>query len=232
MSINSQTQKLLVEGLLYFYELFITDDIVIRFHCNGPTEQVESDRISLVGPMTFQGHEYEFVGADHEGIQLSSASRVNEINLLVANTIGGVQGYVTVLCQRYKDMVGARLHIYATTLENMNNSINGFSKQVWFIAGKSKETAEAVEFTLSSPIDFGKMKLPTRIVFHRCTWAMRGEYRGEECGYTGTKYFNEKGEPVTTRDQDVCGGCLSDCRLRFGRHGTLPFGGQPTAGLF
>ena len=232
MSIHSQTQKLLLADVLYFFELEINGAEPLRFHCNGVAETVVDGRVQQTAQMEFLGNTYDFVGIDHDGIQLNSAGKVSDITLIVANSIGGVQGYVTVLCQRYRDLVGAKLNIYMTTVGNMANTVNGYEKQIWYISRKTKETAEAVEFELHSPIDFGGMKLPTRIVFHRCTWAMRGDYRGEECGYTGTKFFSAKGEPVSTIDQDVCGGCLSDCRLRFGRYGTLPFGGQPTAGQF
>lgn len=231
MSLNSQLQKLLVEGVLYFFELEINDNVEpIRFHCNGTTDTIVDGKVLNNPEMTFQGNVYTFVGVDQEGIQLSSGSRTNDIKLTISNIVNGIRGYVTVLCERHRDLVDAKVTIYMTTLEQMNNTVNGYTRQVWYIEQKTNETAELVEFSLNSPVDFGGQTLPTRIVFARCTWAMRGEYRGEECGYTGTKYFNEKGIPVANITEDVCGGCVSDCRLRFGRYSTLPFGGQPTAG--
>lgn len=231
MSLNAQMQKLAVEGILYFFVLSINSTVEpIRFHCNGTAESVIDGKVVTTGDMTFLGEHYDFVGIDQSGIQLSSGGKVNEVNLTVSNIVNGIQGYMTVLCQRHKDLIGAKLTIYMTTLEQMSNTVNGHTKQIWYINQKTKENAEAVEFSLTSPVDFGGISLPTRIVFSRCTWAMRGEYRGEECGYTGTKFFSTKGAPVSTIDQDQCGGCVSDCRLRFGRYASLPFGGQPTAG--
>ena len=232
MSLNNELQKLTIPGYLYFFDLDLSGYGVaepLRFHCNGAEEQIVNGRIQLNGSMTFLGNSYDFVGIDQDGIQLSSGAKVNTPTLLIANNVGGVADYVSILCRRFKDMVGAKLTIYITTAANLNNAIDGHIKQVWYIEQRTNETAEAVEFELSSPIDFRGIKLPTRVIMNRCTWAMRGDYRGEECGYTGTKFFNEKGEPVSTIDQDRCGGCLSDCRLRFGRYATLPYGGQPAA---
>ena len=231
MTLNSELQKLNIDGVLYFFLLEINSNVEpIRFHCNGVEETLVDGKMEQNGQMTFLGDTYDFVGIDQDGVRLSSGAKISEISLTVSNIVGGVRGYITVLCERHKDLIGAKLTIYMTTLAQMNNAVNGYTKQLWYIDQKKNETAESVEFNLSSPVDFGGLTLPTRIVFARCTWAMRGEYRGEECGYTGTKFFSSKGAPVSTIDQDVCGGCVSDCRLRFGRYGTLPFGGQPTAG--
>ena len=72
------------------------------------------------------------------------------------------------------------------------------------------------------------MQLPRRyIVQNVCTW----RYRGGECGYTGTSYFDANDAPVGSSALDVCGKRLSSCQARFGTNNPLPYGGFPAAGL-
>ena len=82
-----------------------------------------------------------------------------------------------------------------------------------------------VEFELKSPLDFRKQKIPTRLVSMSCPFAMRGEYRGESCAYTGSNYFNKDGDPVGSIALDVCGGLPSDCIKRFGEGNVINHGG-------
>ncbi|PNQ53697.1 phage minor tail protein L, partial [Vibrio agarivorans] len=56
-------------------------------------------------------------------------------------------------------------------------------------------------------------------------------YRGASCGYTGPPVAKEDGTPTNDPSLDQCGGRLSDCKLRFGDHGELPFGGFPGSSL-
>lgn len=51
-------------------------------------------------------------------------------------------------------------------------------------------------------------------------------YRGNDCGYKGTEYFDASGNAVTTASEDNCGLRIKDCELRF-KNGSLPFGGLP-----
>jgi lambda family phage minor tail protein L len=72
------------------------------------------------------------------------------------------------------------------------------------------------------------VKIPRRqIVQNVCSW----KYRGPECGYAGSNYFNINDEVVATLALDACGKRLGSCQLRFGEYGELPFGGFPAAGL-
>ena len=41
------------------------------------------------------------------------------------------------------------------------------------------------------------------------------KYRGEACGYTGTRYFDIDDNSVTTEAEDVCGHRYSSCYERF-----------------
>lgn len=104
---------------------------------------------------------------------------------------------------------------------------------------KTSEDDEVVTWSLSSPADLQNLVIPTRQITSMCEWALRGQYRsGDGCTYNGTAYFDAKGNSVADPALDVCGGCLSDCRKRFGaglaepNTAILDFGGFPATVLF
>ena len=47
----------------------------------------------------------------------------------------------------------------------------------------------------------------------------------------GVARFTKDGQPTDDPALDKCGGRLSDCKLRFGEYGELPFGGYPASSL-
>ncbi|NWD78686.1 phage minor tail protein L, partial [Pseudomonas gingeri] len=74
--------------------------------------------------------------------------------------------------------------------------------------------------------------IPTRQLHSLCTWCIRGKYRsGDGCDYAGTRYFNDKNNPVDDPSLDKCSGTLRGCKLRFGENELLPFGGFPGTSL-
>ena len=65
------------------------------------------------------------------------------------------------------------------------------SIEVWYIDSKSAENDTTVQFKLSSPVDVTGQRLPARQMLSRCAWCLQGQYRGSDCGYTGTNYFDK-----------------------------------------
>jgi len=113
-----------------------------------------------------------------------------------------------------------------------------FSLQTFWLDTKTAEHDETVAWSMSSPADLQGLVIPTRQITSLCEWAMRGQYRsGDGCTYNGTAYFDAKGNPVSDPALDACGGCLSDCRKRFGaglaepNTAILDFGGYPSTVL-
>lgn len=103
-----------------------------------------------------------------------------------------------------------------------------FAPELWFIERKSAESFEAVEFELSSALDFNGVKLPRRqIIANQCPFA----YRGPLCNYTGPPVADELDQPTDNPSLDKCGRRLASCKLRQWPDDTLNFGGFPAAGL-
>lgn len=193
------------------------------------------------GSIWWQGQEYEQISIDIDGLERRGDTKASAPTLSVANQVKGVQGVISALCVKLKDMVGAKVTIIETykqfldpinfplkqNPEASNKSIN----QVWYIQQKKTETAFQVDFELVSPVDFMNSKLPRGQMTRTCRWARLKGYRGDICGYTGTAMFTKDGEPTDDPSLDQCGGKLTDCKLRHGENNELPFGGFPAVGL-
>ena len=84
------------------------------------------------------------------------------------------------------------------------------------------------QYALASAMDVQGVQLPRRqIIANYCPW----RYRGAECGYTGPPVADEFDIITTDAARDKCGKRLQSCKLRFGEHGQLSFGGFPAAAL-
>ena len=186
----------------------------------------------------WQGQEYGPWPFSVEGLEISADSQGNAPKLSVAN----INGLISALCLQFEDMAQAKVRIHDTLVHYLdarnfpqgNSSADPLQEklQVFYIDRKATESDEAVEFELSSPADLRGLRIPTRQIHSLCTWCSRGGYRtGKGCDYAGSRYFDDKGNPVDDPSQDRCGGLLSDCQKRFGEHEPLPFGGFPGAAL-
>ena len=156
----------------------------------------------------------------------------------MANNINSIQGAISAYCLQFDDFAGAKLKVITTLAKYLDaeNFSSGNSKaaneakeQIWYIEQKTSENSQAVAFELSNPIDFDGKKIPLRQITGMCHWACTGGYRGEECGYTGAAMFTDKDEPTDNPALDKCGGRIRSCKLHFGEHNQLRFGGAPGA---
>lgn len=225
--LNKRLQMLDVGAVLEFFKIEIPNvSTPLLFHCNGVIETVNAQQQIVQGStMSWLGEDYTFVGIRREGMRLSGDGSVNTPTMDVSNNINGVQGAISALCRLYNNLQGAKLTIYFTSLEAYELGLAQYKTQYWTVSQKTLATDASVTFALDIPTNHNKKQLPTRIIDDICAWAKRGEYRGADCGYTGTKYFDEKGNPVDSIALDSCGGLCEDCSLRFGAGEPLPFGG-------
>ena len=229
-AITSEIQKLAPSAVI---ELFVLDLSLfgqgpVRFHA-GPN--------ALMQRVVWQGHAYEAFPIQVEGFEFNGGGQVPRPRMRVAN----VTGSITALVLSYQDLVGARITRKRTLAKyldavNFADGVNPtadplaeFADDVYCVDRKSRETREVVEFELAASFDLEGVSLPRRqIVQNVCPWS----YRGAECGYTSSAYFNANDEVVSSKAQDACGKRLASCQRRFGAHAELPFGGFPAAGLF
>lgn len=246
--INSDYQKLEPGNAIRLFEVdgsaFGVNDI-LRFHSHSiPHSEAEilaagSDESKLPAKsIWWQGEEFKAWPCQIEGIEASTSGSAAQPKLSVAN----LDGSITALCLHYDDLLQAKVTIHDTLAQYLD--ARNFSSgnptadptqeklQVYYIDSKSAESNQVVEFTLSSPMDLQGLMIPTRQLHSLCTWCIRGKYRtGDGCDYAGTRYFDDKNNPVADPSLDKCSGTLSGCKLRFGEHEELPFGGFPGTSL-
>ena len=266
MALNSDFQKLDVDGLITLFELDAQalGAGILRFH--GHISFVEWQKIytSMGSENGYMGDEEQFIGAEIleegeeqvwkrniiwqgevfepmalevSGLEMRSDGKASAPTLSMANNIGGIQGAVSAYCLQFGDFAGAKLRVITTLakyLDATNFSIgnpsasNEAKEQLWYIEQKTSENAQAVSFELSNPIDFEGLKIPVRQISNYCHWCAVGDYRGEECGYTGVAMFTDKNEPTDNPALDRCGGRLSSCRIRNNEN---RFGGFPASSM-
>ncbi|ENX34893.1 phage minor tail protein L [Acinetobacter colistiniresistens] len=234
MTLTSDFQKLEVDSLIRLYELDARafGIGVLRFHGhigqNGNTNII------------WQGEAFEPLSIETSGMEVRSDGRASAPTLTIANNINGIQGAISAYCLQSGDFAGAKLKVITTLAkyldaanfpEGNQHASNESKEQHWYIEQKISENRVQVVFELSNPIDFEGLRIPARQITSLCEWACKGRYRGEECGYIGTKMFTDKNEPTDDPARDRCAGLLKSCRIRHGENAPLPFGGFPASNL-
>lgn len=269
MTLNSDFQKLYVDGLITLFELDARalGAGILRFHGHIAYEVWQEIYTSIGSEKGFIGSEIDMIGAVYEregakiwmrniiwqgqvfepmaldvsGLEMRSDGKASTPTLTLANNINGIQGAVSAYCLQFDDFAGAKLKVITTLAKYLDaenflsagnpSASNEAKEQLWFIEQKTSENAQQVTFELSNPIDFEGLQIPVRQITSLCEWACKGNYRGEECGYTGILMFTEKDVPTDNPALDKCAGRLKSCRLRHGDTKPLPFGGFPASNL-
>lgn len=208
------------------------------------TTLISADKVFDVGAdkvwqrnIIWQGQSFSAMSIQASGLEMNSSGKASSPTLSMANNIEGLQNAVSAYCLQFNDFAGAKLTIIETLAKYLDaenfsqgnpTASNEAEKQLWFIEQKTYENMEQVTFELSNPIDFEGQRIPMRQISSQCHWCMMGDYRGEECGYTGAAMFTEKNEPTDNPALDKCGGRLSSCKIR---NNEGSFGGQPAANM-
>jgi lambda family phage minor tail protein L len=228
-AISSEIQKLAPSAMIQLYEIDASNvgGVIYRFH-SGVNQ--------LSGDVVWQGNTFSAFPIMADGFEWNGKGQLPRPKVTVSNVLGTI----TALVLAYQDLIGCkftRIRTLAKYLDavNFTGGVNPtadataeFPRDIYYVDRKSGENNEMVEFELAASLDLAGVALPRRqIVQNYCPWA----YRGSECGYTGTSYFDTNDDPVGSLALDVCGKRLSSCRSRFGQYGELPYGGFPAAGL-
>ncbi|MBF7686592.1 phage minor tail protein L [Acinetobacter sp. B10A] len=185
----------------------------------------------------FDGQTYEPMALQVDGLEMNATGKASTPTLTMANNINGIQNAVSAYCLKFQDFVGAKLKVIRTfakyldsenfTSGNKNADVNESKTQIWYIEQKTSENLQTVAFELSNPIDFQGRQIPVRNITSYCQWAIDG-YRGEQCQYTGMKYFTDKNEPTDDPSQDKCRGDFRACKSRYNESN---YGGFPASSL-
>lgn len=168
MTLNSDFQKLYVDGLITLFELDASalGAGVLRFHGHiayEDWERIYSDIGSelLIGDekvwyrnIIWQGETFEPIALEVSGLEMRSDGKASAPTLSMANNINGVQNAVSAYCLQFGDFIGAKLKVITTLdkyldAENFSSgnasASNEAKEQLWYIEQKTSENASAVD---------------------------------------------------------------------------------------
>ncbi len=141
MTLNSDFQKLYVDGLITLFELDARalGAGILRFHGHISYEDWEriysyigsdgmlGDEAQLIGEVfentesktwyrniIWQGETFEPMALEVSGLEMRSDGKASAPTLSMANNIGGIQGAVSAYCLQFGDFAGAKLKIITT----------------------------------------------------------------------------------------------------------------------
>jgi len=231
MTIAADIQKYDAGALITLYELDATvqGGDVTRFH--DGTNELKTDII-------WDGDTYSAFPIEVVGYEKTSGGVLPRPIVRVANADGVIAGLVNSV----DDLIGAkftRIRTFEAYIDDVNFSGGTnpsgtadpsvkFTDDVYYISQKTLQNKEVIEFELTASFDVVGKILPGRIAIQNvCPWI----YRGTECGYVGSNYWDTNDIVVALLADDVCGKRLESCKNRFGTVAQLPFGGFPGLGL-
>ncbi|WP_211440918.1 phage minor tail protein L [Collimonas humicola] len=227
-TVTTEVQSLAPSALVELFELDLSKygSGILRFHSgvNGLNTDV-----------TWQGNAYTRFPISATGFDKRSNGTIPRPVVSVSN----IQGLMASTARANSYFLGCKVtrkRTYARFLDAANfpsgnptaDPTQHFPDEMYFIDRKSNETPVLIEWELSSAFDIQGVQLPRRqIIKNNCSWV----YRSGECGYAGAPVADAFGNPTSDPTIDKCGKRLSDCKLRYGANGLLPFGGFPGVGL-
>lgn len=194
---------------------------------NGEVYRFYAGKNELSQSIVWQGKQYDPFGVKAEGFELSGQGPSNRPTLTIAN----VNGFVTALCNRFEQCLGAvvcRRLVYMQFLDAVN--FKDGNKQAdptqealsyFVIEQLSTLKRDVAQFTLALPSETDNALIGARMITTTCYWL----YRGAECGYTGRAVADEKDQPTTDPKKDKCSGLLTGCKMRNNTHN---YGGFPS----
>jgi lambda family phage minor tail protein L len=190
---------------------------------------------AVTGNVVWNGQSYVRLPLEATGFDYTSSGSLPRPKLAVSNIGSSITALLLQvnLITTGNDLGGAKVVRIRTLKKYLDGQAGAdphakFPDEIWYVDRKSNENRAVVEFELASKFDLVGVMLPRRqIIANVCQWV----YRGGECGYTGSNYWNTQDQVVGTLALDACGKRISSCKLRFGETAELPFGSFPGAGL-
>ena len=190
---------------------------------------------AVTGNVVWNGQSYVRLPLEATGFDYSSSGSLPRPKLAVSNIGSSITALLLQvnLITAGNDLGGAKVVRIRTLKKYLDGEAGAdphakFPDEIWYVDRKSNENRAVVEFELASKFDLVGVMLPRRqIIANVCQWV----YRGGECGYTGSNYWNAQDQVVGTLALDACGKRIESCKLRFGAAAELPFGSFPGAGL-
>jgi lambda family phage minor tail protein L len=195
-------------AIIELYELHLVQELhgsngIVRFH-GGVNQTLPS------GDVVWQTNVYQALPVEVEGFEYSGNGQLPRPKVKVANLLGSISALLLGVNEITpgNDLTGAkfiRIRTLSRFLDPINfaGGVNPYGtpsndempREIYYVDRKANENRDFVEFELAAVFDLAGVRAPKRqCIANICQWT----YRGPECGYTGTTYFNEYDDTVLT----------------------------------
>ena len=226
-SIQEQLQSLEPSAIIELFQLELTEAV------NGidQTYYYHAGTNELTANIQFNGIEYTAYPIEVDGFQMTVKGALPRPSMKIANANNAISALLVLynpLQAKVTRIRTCKKFLDAANFSGGNATADAtakFEDEIWYIDRVASENPQVVEFELTSKLDLTNLGLPRRQVLEHCPW----KYKGTECGYKGTAYFDLDDEP-TILANDQCAKRYNSCAKRFPT-GKLPFGGFPGARL-
>jgi lambda family phage minor tail protein L len=161
------------------------------------------------GKVRWASQNYARFPIEIEGFEYNGSGQLPRPTLRVSNALRLLSALLVSVNSQTpgNDLIGAKLTRIRTLArfldaENFPGGTNPYGtpdsgaelpREIYYVSRKTNENKEFVEFELAAAFDLGGVRAPKRqCIQNICQWV----YRGAECGYTGSSYFDENDTPL------------------------------------
>ena len=196
-------------AIIELYELHLVQELhgsseIFYFHA-GVNKKLPS------GDVYWRGNPYSLLPIEADGFEYTGNGQLPRPTVRVSNLLGGISALLLSVNEITpgNDLTGAKF-IRIRTLSkfidssNFSDGVNPYGtpdptaempQEIYYVDRKANENQSVVEFELAAVFDLAGVRAPKRqCIANICQW----QYRGPECGYTGTNYFDENDNAVNT----------------------------------
>lgn len=261
MALNSDYQKLYVDGLIRLYELDASHlgAGILRFHGHisfqdwekiyssigsdaligadvgsiGKVFDVGSDKVWNRN-IVWQGQVFEPMALEVSGLEMRSDGKASAPTLSMANNIGGIQGAISAYCLQFGDFAGAKLKVI-TTLAKYLDAENFSSGNATANPSEKREQIWFIEQKTSENSQQVTFELSNPVDFEGLKIPTR-----QISNYCNWEYRSEEcgyigSAMFTEKDEPTDNPALDRCNYRTSgcrcRENELHFGGFPASSM-
>jgi len=196
-------------AIIELYELHLDQELhgsndIVRFHA-GVNKKLPA------GDVIWNTQHYQPLPIEVDGFEYSGNGQLPRPTVRISNLLGSISALLLSVNEVTvgNDLTGAkfiRIRTLSRFLDpiNFEGNVNPYGtpdptaempREIYYVDRKANENKAIVEFELAAAFDIAGVRSPKRqCIANICQWI----YRGPECGYTGTTYFDESENPLTS----------------------------------
>lgn len=231
MAVSQDLQAIAPSAVIELFELHLDQTLhggtdIYRFHAG-------SNALNTPGDVIWNGNSYLRYPVQVEGFEYSGQGQLPRPKLTVSNLASTISALLLIVNAETpgNDLIGAKL-IRIRTLARYLDGANfegganpsgaadptaEFPRDIYYIARKSAENRDVVEFECAAAFDLQNVNAPRRLCINNiCQWTYRSSIG---CGYDPTEigpFWTAADQPAASIATDVCSKRLNSCILRFG----------------